>query len=362
MDSLSQAMLGSAVALVATRGRQPRRAIVIGALLGTLPDLDVLVPFENDLDAMTKHRSWSHSWLMHLIIAPVFAFLLGYIDRSWGFLNRFLTCFLIFVTHSGLDALTIYGTWLFWPFGTEPIMGGSTFIIDPLFSLPLLMAAIWIWRRPLQQHVLTVSLAGLVISSLYLCWGLYAKKNIEELAINTLAKAKISPQALVATPTPFNSILWRVIAIDDQYFHEGYFSYLKPDEGINFSTYNRGIEYVADIRDKKALDQFARFNHNFHAFSEDGDRILGQDLRMGGEPYYFFQFEFGHYPKAKKGITEGKGFPVASIPNEAPMKIEIIKFFGWLGQRLLGRDLAPLESERNVDQDPTKFSNNAVKS
>jgi len=362
MDSLSQAMLGSTVALIATRGRQPRRAIMIGALLGTLPDLDVLVPFENDLDAMTKHRSWSHSWLVHVFSAPLFAVLLGYFDRSWSFLNRLLTCFLIFVTHSGLDALTIYGTWLFWPFGNEPVMGGSTFIIDPLYTLPLLLAVVWIWRRPSDHYVRVVSLVGFVVSSLYLCWGLYAKYNIEQLARITLSDAKVHPTALVATPTPFNSILWRVIAIDDQLFHEGYFSFLRPEEGIQFTTFNRGLEFVADIQDKKALDQFARFNHNFHAFSENGNRILGQDLRMGAEPYYFFQFEFGHYPDSSHASTGSSAVPISSIPNQSPMKIEIVELFGWLGQRLLGRDLAPLESKRNVTNEPTKFGNNAVKS
>ena len=351
MDSISQAMLGSAVALVATKGKHPQRAIIVGAALGTLPDLDVLIPFENDLDAMTRHRSWSHSWLVHLLVAPAFAWVLGMIDRNWGWMNRFFTCLLVLMTHSGLDALTIYGTWLFWPFGIQPIMGGSVFIIDPLYTLPLLLGVLWVWRHPNDKRKMIAIASAVSISSIYLCWGLLSKQYIESLAFQSLSNRDVSPQNLVATPTPFNSVLWRIIAVDQEHFYEGFYSHIAPEREISFRAFDRGIGLVQSIENHSSLDQFRAFNHGFHAFSNEGDRVLGQDLRMGAEPFYFFQFEFARYTNPKSNDHDVLGIPVAIEPMAYAMEIQILKLFGWIGKRFFDEDLVPIDSPRHVAQD-----------
>ncbi len=348
MDSLSQAMLGSAVALIATRGKKPKQAILIGATLGTLPDLDVLIPFDNDLDAMTRHRSWSHSWLVQICIAPLIAWILGFLDQSWSWKSRLLTTLLILITHSALDAITIYGTWLFWPFGEQPVMGGSIFIIDPLYTLPLVIGVIWIWRNPDSVKKLPVIATATGISVVYLCWGLFSKHHIEELALQSLSAKGIHPENLVATPTPFNSVLWRVLAIDQNRFHEGFYSYAAPTSEIAFQTYDRGLDLVKDIPDRSSLEQFGSFNHGFHAYILMGDRILGQDLRMGTEPFYFFQFEFAQSPTDDNDLAS-----IAVVePNASATEIKILELFTWIGKRLFHRDIAPLGSGRRLDPQP----------
>ena len=68
MDSVTQIVLGSAVGH-AVLGRQAgRRAALWGAVCGTLPDLDVLVPLADPVAAFTYHRSASHSLI---ILTPV---------------------------------------------------------------------------------------------------------------------------------------------------------------------------------------------------------------------------------------------------------------------------------------------------
>ncbi|MBX2868552.1 MAG: metal-dependent hydrolase [Acidiferrobacterales bacterium] len=345
MDSISQAMLGSAVALIATRGRKPKQAILVGATLGTLPDLDVLVPFDNDLDSMTRHRSWSHSWLVHMVVAPMIAWGLGYVDRSWKWMNRLLTVLCILISHSALDALTIYGTWLFWPFGVQPVMGGSIFIIDPLYTLPLLLSVIWIWRFPESTKRIPLIAVATIATTAYLGWGLSSKRHIEELAQQSLQRQGIFAENLVATPTPFNSILWRIVAIDQNRFHEGFYSYAAPNSKIAFQSYDRGLDLIKDVTDHASLEQFASFNHGFHAYTRAGDRILGQDLRMGTEPFYFFQFEFARAPSEENDLDK----PVMLEPNSATMKIEILDLFSWIGKRLFTEDLLPLTSDRRIN-------------
>ncbi|PIE44550.1 MAG: hypothetical protein CSA45_06465 [Gammaproteobacteria bacterium] len=61
MDSITQVLLGSAVAAgVAPKGYR-KRAMLTGAVLGTLPDLDVFMHYASDVDNFTHHRGFSHS-------------------------------------------------------------------------------------------------------------------------------------------------------------------------------------------------------------------------------------------------------------------------------------------------------------
>ena len=49
----------------------PRRAALTGAILGTLPDLDVFLAPDDPIDAFVQHRGWSHSLLVHAALAPL---------------------------------------------------------------------------------------------------------------------------------------------------------------------------------------------------------------------------------------------------------------------------------------------------
>ncbi|HBK37567.1 MAG TPA: hydrolase, partial [Halomonas sp.] len=61
MDSITQAALGAAVGGAVLGKRLGRKAIVIGALLGTLPDLDVALDYGDAIANVTEHRGFSHS-------------------------------------------------------------------------------------------------------------------------------------------------------------------------------------------------------------------------------------------------------------------------------------------------------------
>ena len=76
MDSLSQFALGAAIGEATLGARLGRKAILIGGLLGTLPDLDVLVQYADAVESYTYHRSWSHSLLVLSLASPIIAWLL----------------------------------------------------------------------------------------------------------------------------------------------------------------------------------------------------------------------------------------------------------------------------------------------
>ena len=70
MDSLTQIVLGAAVGGAVLAPRQTRRGLVLGAVCGTLPDLDIIVPFPDAVTFFTYHRSVTHSFFYLTLATP----------------------------------------------------------------------------------------------------------------------------------------------------------------------------------------------------------------------------------------------------------------------------------------------------
>jgi inner membrane protein len=83
MDSLSQIVLGAAVGEVVLGRRIGNRAMVWGAVAGTIPDMDVLGKFFLDeLDNLAFHRGISHSLLFCVVGALGFGWVTDRLYRS----------------------------------------------------------------------------------------------------------------------------------------------------------------------------------------------------------------------------------------------------------------------------------------
>jgi membrane-bound metal-dependent hydrolase YbcI (DUF457 family) len=153
MDSLSQIALGAAVS-VAVMGRRTAvwKAALWGAVAGTLPDLDVLIDHGNPIRNMVLHRGETHALFWLTVFSLPFAALVARLSGEWSQWRRWaLAMWLALVTHPLLDAMTVYGTQLALPFTNHPYGVGSVFIIDPLYTLPLLFGA-GRARQPARAH------------------------------------------------------------------------------------------------------------------------------------------------------------------------------------------------------------------
>ena len=77
MDSLTQIVLGAAVGEVLLGRKVGNKAMLWGAVAGTIPDLDVYQSLIFDsLKANELHRGFSHSILFSVIFAPLLAWIL----------------------------------------------------------------------------------------------------------------------------------------------------------------------------------------------------------------------------------------------------------------------------------------------
>jgi inner membrane protein len=295
MDSVTQFALGAGVGM-AVLGRRMgvRKAALTGGLLGSLPDADVFWPFDNAVDSFVLHRSLTHSLLIQTLATPVLGEGLRLVARSlrdarW---QAWLAVFLCLTTHALLDAMTIYGTRLGWPAWPAPVGVGSIFIIDPLYTLPLLIVAIWgffkrDWSRTFGR-ALTVALA---LSTAYLGWGLVAQQIAGSRAQAALARAGIAPERAFATPTPFNSLFWRVVAIDGPRYVNVYVPLLGGADAITAYAHPRLLASRDCFDDNGAMKTLRDFTKGFYRIDTAPDgTVTMTDLRMGLTPRYVFRF------------------------------------------------------------------------
>ena len=82
MDTVTQIALGAAVGEAVLGRRAGNKAVLWGAIAGTLPDLDVFVPLGDAVSDFTYHRSASHSLFVLALVAPLLAWLIGRIHPS----------------------------------------------------------------------------------------------------------------------------------------------------------------------------------------------------------------------------------------------------------------------------------------
>jgi len=308
MDSLTQIVLGAGVG-VAVLGRRlgPRRAAIAGGLLGTLPDLDVLVRFDDPVDAFIGHRGFSHSLLVQAAVTP----LLG--EAMVRFIKvlrqqrplAYLAVYLCLATHALLDGLTIYGTKLLWPLSMEPYAVGSIFIIDALYTLPLLVAMIWsLCLAKWSRRMGTVIATALILSATYQAWCLVAQQIVSARADAMLEQAGIRPEKMLAIPTPFNSYLWRVVAMDGERYLNLYMPVLGSAAHTTVYEHPRGRALASCLEGNPNLEKLAWFSRGYYRLDRRGDDIVVSDLRMGLTPHYAFQ-----YAIARHGAGAGQAIP-----------------------------------------------------
>lgn len=295
MDSLTQIALGSAVAALAAPARHRRKALLAGAALGTLPDLDVIPLMLIDADPVTNvtwHRGPSHS-LPVLAIAGLLLWLA--LHRWWTPAReqpgRWLWAIqLALLTHPLLDAFTVYGTQLFWPWPSPPVMGSTVFIIDPAYTLPLVAAALAAWWLKERRAAHTLLVTGIALSTAYLGWSVAAKTMVEQAAEQVLAKQGLQDAPRFSVPMPFNTLLWRVVVMTPDGFLEGERSLVADQGPIIFRHYSSDQAALSTVAAYPSVQRLIWFTHGFMKAEQRDGRLVLSDLRMGAEPDYSFRY------------------------------------------------------------------------
>lgn len=217
MDPLSQASLGAVLPQSVLRHEHLGRLTLCGALAGMAPDLDVFIASDADpLMFLVFHRQFTHA----LIFIPIGALIVAgslypFLRKSVDFKYIYLACLLGYATHGLLDSCTSYGTQLFWPFSDYRVAWNMVSVLDPAFTIPLLIAVIagLIWRRRWLPWV------GLAWVFAYLSLGVIQSQRALNAGEQLALSRGHAPERLTIKPSIANQLLWRSIYEHDDVFY-----------------------------------------------------------------------------------------------------------------------------------------------
>ncbi|SFT51431.1 inner membrane protein [Lishizhenia tianjinensis] len=282
MDSLSQIVLGAAVGEAVAGKQIGRKAPLIGAIFGTIPDLDVFLKYVIDgvIDQDLAHRGFSHSIVFALLLALISTpLLLKIFNRKITKVRLFSLAFLSTVTHPMLDAFTTWGTQFFWPL-QDRIAFNSIFVIDPIYTLPFLILCLWAICLPkTSKKRRRLNYLGLVLSCTYLIITLGIKESLyRDVANNPVHENFIQHEV---KPMPLTSLYWTAMLEGEKGFDIGYRNLIK-DSSFVWEEYIPKNHHLLDrYLSPKQIEKIAFLTKGYYAAEKKHDTLFVYDLKFG---------------------------------------------------------------------------------
>jgi inner membrane protein len=342
MDSLTQAALGATVGHLCWQQQLGRKALLVGGLLGTLPDLDIILyPFLDDVQRLYWHRGESHS-LWFVVFG---ALLVGWILRRLSVSGKLtpvravIGVLLIFATHILIDLFNVYGTQILAPLSRQGFAISNMYIIDPLFTLPLLAGIFGALLAKNREVAKWLNRGFLLVAALYACWSITAQQLAREKFNRALAQQDLQVSAQTTSAGAFTTLLWRHIARTPDGFLLGYWSVFDPlDAPIDFvhiPQHPESITAISEARNFKAVSWFSK--GWWFVAESDGQSARVVDLR------------FSEIPSAKGQRADQWDWPFAwefSLDQQEENSLKALQpeianpavTFSLLGRRVLGKE------------------------
>ena len=287
MDPLTQGTIGAV--LPQTFGKKNLGLIaMLGFLSGMAPDLDIFIHSASDpLLFLEYHRQFTHSIIFIPfggLVCASFLYLLFKKISTFNFKETWLYSTLGYGTHGLIDACTSYGTLLFWPFSDVRVAWNHISIIDPLFTLPILLFVI---IAIVKKNNIYAKI-GVVWATSYLLLGMY----LHTIALN-IGKgiAEERGQDIIriqAKPSFGNLILWKIIYETNNHFHVDAINLLLDEiiegESINKLNLEKDFPWLEKgSQQYKDVERFRWFSNNFLAVNPaNSDQII--DIRYSEIP------------------------------------------------------------------------------
>ncbi len=327
MDTLTHTVLGACLG-DAMAGRQiGKKAMLIGAVLNNLPDIDVVSHFfKSPAEELMTHRGITHS----ILACSMLGFVLGRaLLRVYGpqGLRSWQAYFLVLISlflHITLDACTSYGTGWFEPFSHYRVSFNTLFILDPFFMLPMLVGAIALLiikkKRPIRKKVAQSAMA---LSAMYLLVTIAIKTHVNAVVSKDLAAQNIPFNNYMTAPTPLNNLLWNVVTENDNGCYTGYYSVFDRQPLISYENFSKNDSLLDQLTRLEEIQILRRFSKNFYCISKTDSSLVFNDLRFGqaGGWYmprapFVFNFDIFHKNNAAH-IQQGRMASVGSEPIKA---------------------------------------------
>ena len=272
MDPVSQGVIGVAAAQAVSRHPWVRRAAFMGLVAGLAPDTDIFIQSATDpLLSLQFHRQFTHS----LAFIPVGALLVALVmhpmvgRKAMRFATSYLVCLAAYATHGLLDACTSYGTQLLWPFSDLRVAWNNISIIDPLFTVPiLLLVIVGVFRgSPLLAR------CALIWAAVYLALGVAQRERAAAVGHDTAASRGHVVERLAAKPSFGNMLVWKIVyESDGRFFVDavrlGLDSRRYPGASVNKLDVRRDLPWLqSDTQQARDVERFRWFSGDYLALS-----------------------------------------------------------------------------------------------
>ena len=278
MDSLTQIVLGAACGEIVLGKKIGNKALLFGAIGGTIPDLDVFIGgflYSNEIQAMAFHRGFMHSILFAILGAFLFGWLTYKLYNSGKRLETttqkdwIWLFFLSIFTHPILDCFTPYGTQLFTPFSDYRVGFNNISVVDPLYTVPFLLCLIimMFYHRTKEKRTWWLK-TGIYLSSAYMIFTIGNKLYIDSVFKKSFEKAGISYNRFSSQPTIFNNILWYAVAETDDKYYLTFYSLLdKSATADKILTVDKSHDLI-DMNDAN-LQTLVWFSNDYYNLSKE---------------------------------------------------------------------------------------------
>ncbi|MFK8102323.1 MAG: metal-dependent hydrolase [Saprospiraceae bacterium] len=301
MDSLTQGLLGAATFAVVKDKEIGKKSLLIGAIAGTIPDLDVfLAPFFNNVEFLTVHRSVSHSIILAILLSLLLGAIFHRIYKKKQSQSKWMFAFfLAIMTHSILDWCTTYGTKLFSPFSSHLFSTNNIHVFEPIYTLILLTGVIIlsVKNQPKigRQKIINLTL---LLSTLYLTWTFISKGIANNHFVNELEKQHIEYEKLIVSPTPLNTILWHGIVKTSNGYYFGTYSLFDKRENIEFQFEASANMLIEKVNKNRLVKYYLEYTQDFPLIRADENgnikifAIKYGPVNYSGKPEFVYPLSF----------------------------------------------------------------------
>ena len=299
-----------------------QKALIIGAIAGTLPDLDVVLsPLFDDAAFMTVHRSVSHSIGLAVVLSIGLGLLCHWIWKKKYSTSSWIFAFFVAIfSHVLLDWCTTYGTRILSPFNDHSFSLNIIHVFEPIYTVLLLIGVGWkIFSKSNRNFPITL---GLVMSTIYLFWAGTSKMLVCRHAEDQIKAHDIYYSDLIVTPTPMNTVLWNVIVRTEDGYYFANHSLFDKEQHIEFQFVKSEFKALKKIKDHNELKYYLQYCDGFPLvkieddlikiyavkfgpinFSGEPDFIMPLCVTQVGEPEFWIDNDTKGYGPVKSGAT-----------------------------------------------------------
>ncbi|MFL2482525.1 MAG: metal-dependent hydrolase [Woeseiaceae bacterium] len=328
MDPLSQGAVGTAFAQSTANKKNIFKISVIGFLAGLAPDLDILIKSSTDpILFLEYHRQFTHSLFFIPFGSLVVALMLfPFFKSSMSIKTVYYASLLGYATHGLLDTCTSYGTQLFWPFSNERVTWNNISIVDPLFTIPVVILVVIAIKT--NKKIFSFFSIGWII--FYLSLGFIQYERALLAAVELAQVRGHSPERLTLKPSFGNLILWKSI-----YQHKETF-YVDAIRAAQSSTWCTG-------------ESIRVFDYQYHLPNLEKESQQKKDI----ERFRWFSQDYLGYDKERNIVTDVR---YSMIPNQ------IASMWGLMIDEQRGvNDHAIWWTSRSLDQSQIDLFKNMLK-